>query len=83
MRNQHQEKAQLQVLRSAHFPDPPEYVPESLGDEVIKCKEPGAFLLISVGAWKQKAVLYFSDGIVGAYDTEAGMSLEWGGWDLF
>ena len=50
MRNQHQEKAQLQVLRSAHFPDPPEYVPESLGDEVIKHKEPGVFLLISVGA---------------------------------
>lgn len=40
----------LELLGFALFPNPPEHVLESQGDEVIKLKDPGASLLISVGA---------------------------------
>ena len=50
MRGQHQERVQLERWAFGLFPDPPERVPQSQGDEVIKLKDPGASPLVSVGA---------------------------------
>ena len=40
----------LELWGFALFPNPSEHVPESQGEEVIKLKDPGTFLLICVGA---------------------------------
>ena len=50
MGGRHQERVQLERWAFGLFPDPPERVPQSQGDEVIKLKDPGASPLVSVGA---------------------------------